>query len=140
MVEPGLLLGLGLLLVALVLLLGLISRQRQLTHRVGAFGCRYVADPETPLLAVPGVAGYGTGRLDWWRLVSLSARPARTWSRDRLKVVGSQELGDVDDRGRPLLVVRCRHDTEEFALTMTTQAYAGLVSWLEARPRRARAF
>lgn len=140
MVEPGLLLVLGALLVALVLLLGLISRQRQLTHRVGSFGCRYVADPEAPLLAVPGVAGYGTGRLDWWRLVSLSARPARSWSRDRLKVVGSRDLGDVDDRGRPLLVVHCRHEEEEFALTMTTQAYAGLVSWLEARPRRARAF
>ncbi|MDO8108267.1 DUF2550 family protein [Isoptericola sp. b441] len=138
--EVELLVGLGVLLVALLLLAALIVRQRALTHRVGSFGCRWAPDPALPLVRTSGMAAYGTGRLDWWRLVSLARRPSRSWSRDRLEIIERHEVPETDDRGRPMVQVHCRHESEEFLLTMTSPAYAGLVSWLEARPRRSRAF
>lgn len=134
---PGIWLGLAALLAALALVAALATRQRRLIRRVGSFTCCWAAGA-AQLAGVPGVAQYGTGRLDWWRSVSLLPRPARSWSREQLEVVQRQELSEHDERGRLLVRVSCRHGAETFTLTMSAPAYAGLVSWLEARPRRIR--
>jgi hypothetical protein len=133
------LVALGAAVIAAGLLMVLIVRQRRLAHRVGSFSCLWSSDPDTPIDGVPGIAQYGAGRLDWWRIVSLAGRPAQTWSRDRLEVLERRNASATDDRGRPLVRLRCGHGEEQFSLTMSTAAYAGLVSWLEARPRGARA-
>src|SRR5690606_26572172 len=72
---------------------------------------------------------------DWWRSASLSPRPARTWQRGELLVTSRTE--DPHRPGRVL--VRCEHRGDEFELSPTDAACAGLVSCPEAahaaRPR-----
>jgi hypothetical protein len=142
------------LLLTLALTCLYVSRQRALSRRVGSFGChlregigaqRALSPTGTPAggAAPPvdrwhiGRGQYCAGRLVWWRTLSLSPRPARTWVRDRLVVVGRTASGEEDDSGTPLLVVTCTHEGEAFELRMTPSAYAGLVSWLESAPRAA---
>ena len=112
-------------------------RQRTLSRRVASFSCLLRdAAPEGPWRA--GVAQYGAGRLMWWTSLSLSPRPARTWSRIRLDLLERTPLDQADELGRPLLQVRCRHLEEVFDLIDSAPACAGLVSWLESAPRQVR--
>lgn len=128
------LLGIGALLLVLLVPVGLyVSRQRTLSQRVGSFACQLRAEHEGAWTA--GIAQYGTDRLDWWRTLSLSVRPAHSWSRSELTLVERVRLDEVDELGGTLLRVHCRHHEERFQLTMSEAACAGLVSWLESGPR-----
>ena len=127
----GAVLGAVVLVLVVVVLLG-ASRLRVLSGRIGSFVCaaRLAGAPEGTW--TPGIAHYGAGRIDWWRSWSLAPRPARTWWRQDLEVVGRSpldRLGDAD-----LLVVRCRYHDTDFELTMSPDALAGLTAWLEAAP------
>ncbi len=140
--EPIAAVVLGAVLLAVVgVVLLYLSRQRTLARRVGSFSCamRPEGDPATDRGHArpwrPGIAQYATGRLLWWRAVSLAPRPACTWSRSELTLVERIPVDAVDEHGQPLLLVRCRHGDDEFQLTMSAPACAGLVSWLEAGPR-----
>lgn len=138
---------LGVLLLGAVLVAFLyLSRQRALAHRVGSFACGLRPDdpeggasgggaPGAGRHWAPGIAQYASGRLLWWRAHSLAPRPAHSWSRSQLTLVERIALDTVDDQGRAMLLVRCRHGDEHFQLTMSVPACAGLVSWLEAGPR-----
>ncbi|QTE28748.1 DUF2550 domain-containing protein [Pengzhenrongella sicca] len=108
------------------------SRIRTLSGRVGSFEC--AARPAQPADGpwVAGIAQYGAGRLDWWRSWSLAPRPSRSWRRAQFEVVGRVSLAGAG-RG-DLYLVRCRHLDDDFELTMSPEAYAGLASWLEAAP------
>lgn len=129
-----------------IVVLGL-ARLRTLNRRVSAFACGerllgttgaagelvHIGEPG-PWVA--GIAQYGAGRLIWWRIWSLSPRPARTWRRTELQVLDRRPMSD---EGRPdIFRVRCRHQGAEFELAMSPDAYAGLMSWLESAPPRAR--
>lgn len=124
----------GAVLVLAVCVLGW-QRRRALTGRVASFSCslRFAPVPEAPW--VRGIAQYGTGRLMWWRLLSLSFRPTRTWSRSELVVLDRVDLPGTDQQGRSLVQVTCRHREDEFQLMLSAPALAGLVSWLESGPR-----
>jgi hypothetical protein len=104
-------------------------RLAALAGRVGSFACglRPEHGHGEPLA---GIAQYGVGRLDWWRTTSLSPRPKETWDRSELVVVHRAE--DPHRPGKVLL--RCQHGQEEFDLSLSRAACAGLVSWLEAAP------
>lgn len=131
------LLGVGALLLVLAVVAGLfLSRQRTLSHRVASFTCLLRESEPAPW--TPGIAQYGSGRLMWWRTLSLSPRPARTWSRSELTLVERVPLDEQDEAGRPLLLVHCRHRGHAFSLMMSAPACAGLVSWLESGPRSMR--
>lgn len=131
--------GVQIALVALVVVLAVatviglaFSRWQTLNRRVGSFTCavrRGTGDAPW----VSGVAQYGAESLYWWRLWTLSPRPARTWSRSRLEVI---ERGALDGTSRldRTLLVRCEIDGEQLDLVMSPEAYAGLTSWLEAAP------
>lgn len=137
--EPVALVVLGLVLLTVALLAAmLLLRRRALARRVGSFICVW-SPPDMPVAGVPGISQYATGRLVWWKVVSLSFTPAKVWSRDELTLLSREELGEVDPWGRPIVRARCLHREDTFCLTMSENAYSGLVSWLEARPRRARA-
>ena len=112
------------------------SRQRTLTRRVASFGCLLRDAPAGPWR--PGIAQYGVGRLMWWTGLSLSPRPARTWGRAHLELLGRTPLGQIDDRGRPLVQLRCQHRDAQFDVIISAPACAGLVSWLESAPRQVR--
>ena len=123
--------------VAAVLAVGVLGwqRRRALTGRVASFSCslRFAPVPAAPWAR--GIAQYGTGRLMWWRLLSLSFRPTRTWARSELTIAERTDLPGTDQQGRPLVQVTCRYRGEEFQLMLSAPALAGLVSWLESGPR-----
>ncbi|GAA3213424.1 DUF2550 domain-containing protein [Oerskovia jenensis] len=122
--------AIGLLLaVALVIGLGAL-RLRAIAHRVGSFECsaRPAGDGQSSWSL--GIAHYGVGRIDWWRCWSLSLRPARTWRRQDLVIVSRRPL----DEDRDLFLVECSYEGVRFELSMSSGAYAGLASWLEAAP------
>ena len=131
------LVGIGLLLLAVVVVVGLfLSRQRTLSQRVGSFACGLRLEGDDPPAGwTPGIAQYATGRLVWWRSLSLSPRPAHTWYRADLMVLERTPLDEVDESGQPLLQLRCLHRGETFSVTLGSAAWAGLVSWLESGPR-----
>lgn len=126
-----------------------LTRLHSLNHRVGSFVC--YSRPLTvhadaagdgapagggsgPVPWSQGIAHYAVGRLDWWRVWSLSPRPARAWDRSELKVLGRKPMDEVV---RPdVLVVRCQHRAVTFELAMSRDAYAGMMSWLESAPPR----
>lgn len=125
--------ALGLLLAALVVVgLGAL-RLRALSHRVGSFECGARPAGVESASWTLGIAHYGVGRIDWWRSWSLSWRPARTWARHDLTIVGREPFTGADARPDSYLV-RCRYRGQEFQLTMARAAYEGLASWLEAAP------
>jgi len=137
---PGTLLALGALLLVLAgLAAALVWRRRVIARRPGSFACLWSALPETQGSRVPGIAQFGHKRLAWFRVVSLSPRPVHSWSREALETLDRRPLDQVDHRGRPIVRVHCRHEGQEFVLVMSASAYAGLVSWLEAGPRRLQA-
>lgn len=150
------LVGIGVLLLAVGVVVGLfLSRQRALSKRVGSFTCALRVEPggaaggrlgpgggasvehpeRTAAGWTPGVAQYATGRLVWWRSLSLAPRPAHTWYRADLDVLERTRLEEVDESGQPLLRVLCRHRGDTFSLVLGSAAWAGLVSWLESGPR-----
>jgi hypothetical protein len=128
-----------------VLLLGTVvlvmTRLHALNRRVGSFECgvRLVeagaGDGATgPRPWSTGIAQYGVGRLDWWRVWSLAPRPVWSWRRADLVVLGRHPMEAV---GRPdVFAVRCVHRGVEFELSMSPDAYAGMMSWLESVPPR----
>ena len=123
-------------------------RLRTLTHRVGWFECGLrrlpPADrPVPPEAAGPGatrpapirgIAHYAVGRIDWWPRWSVSMRPAISWSRADLTVLVRLPAAPGDAARAGLAVVRLSRQGEDFELTMSDAAYAGLASWLEAAP------
>lgn len=83
-----------------------------------------------------GVARYGPGHLDWFRIFSLSPRPTTVWPQAGLTVLGRRpvEGGEVFAVLPGALVVRCLAAGEEIELAISMDAYVGLASWLEGAP------
>ncbi len=83
-----------------------------------------------------GVARYEHGRIDWFRVFSPSLRPARTFERDLLEVTGHRAPA-APERHAVLpgsTVVGARYGDDDLELAMSSEAYTGLASWLEASP------
>ncbi|MPV38132.1 DUF2550 family protein [Georgenia subflava] len=117
----------------LVLVVGLVLfavRVRRLGRRIGSFEC--ARRPAGQRDWTSGLAVYGVGRIDWYRLVSLRMRPSRSFVQQDLVIVDRVRRGSADQ----VVEARCRHRGEEFELAMVATAYSGLVSWLEAAPPR----
>jgi hypothetical protein len=125
------------LVVILLLIIGVASRRRYLTRSVGAFDCsiRLAERPRGKGWRL-GVGRYESDRVDWYRLFSVSPRPATSLQRAEL---------DVLERRRPAgpetfavlagsIIARCRYRGEQVELAMTEQAYTGFASWLESAP------
>jgi len=106
-----------------------VSRVHTLNRRVGSFHCAVGRSPQGPWSS--GVAQYGAERLYWWRYRSLATRPRARWQRAGLTVVAREAHGGQ-------LVVTCRpgSSSEPVHLLMSAEAYAGLLSWIEATPSR----
>lgn len=115
----------------LALLAGFVLvRARALDRLVGSFSCavREVGSQRW----TSGVAAYGVGRIDWYRLVSISPRPRHRWSRTALDV-DPQRLA-LPGGPAGVVEVRCRAAGKDFHLALTGAALDGLTSWLESRP------
>ena len=122
----------GVVVVLVLVLAAGASRLRTLSHRVGSFQCNVRPAGNPGAAWSLGIAHYAVGRIEWWRCWSLAARPARTWDREQLVVTGRVPLDQAGQHDQYL--VRCRYDDIDLELAMSSGAYAGLASWLEAAP------
>lgn len=122
------------LVVAMLVIVIGFSRLRALTTHVGSFeaALRDRTTSDTAERWVSGFGVYGHDTLVWWRSWSLRWRPERRWDRHSFVVTARVPL---DQAGRPdLFLVQCRCVDDVFDLTMSSGAYSGLASWLEAAP------
>jgi hypothetical protein len=115
-----------------MLLIAFAVRVRRLAHRVGSFECAF--RPAGRKDWTSGIAVFGVGRVDWYRLVSLSLRPTRSFARESLEV-GSR-VHRPSNGGGQVMEIRCRLEGEDVELAMKRESLAGLVSWLESAPPR----
>lgn len=129
----GLLLWLEIVSAAvLVVVFAFLARRVYLARTVGSFDCSIRPAQGAGGWAI-GVARYGSGRLDWFRVFSLSPRPSRVFHRDRLEIIGRRTPEGVNTLAGDL-IVRCRYEVEDLDFAMSTNAYLGLSSWAEAAP------
>jgi Protein of unknown function (DUF2550) len=128
----------GLLALALVLVaVYLVVRRRLLARYGGTFDLSVRVRSHRPGRGwVLGVGRYNNDALEWFRIFSLSLRPAKTYRRNKLEVGqrrsarGAEEYALYDDA----IVVECRYADQSVELAMTESALTGLLAWLEAAP------
>ncbi len=117
---------------ACLLLLLFVARRIFLARAVGSFDCS-IRDLGSGSWSF-GIARYGAGRLDWYRVFSLSPKPSRVYRRDRLEIIGRRDPTAVPVVLGGELIVRCRYDDRDLDLALSEDAYVGLSSWAEAAP------
>lgn len=120
----------GALVLALVAVGLLLLRVQRLGNRVGSFECARRPGGDDPWTS--GIAVFGAGRVDWWRLVSWAPTPTASWRRADLEVLGRRRRGP--EGAGAVVEAHIRHLGEEFELAMMAESFAALVSWLEAAP------
>ena len=128
----------GLLALALILVaVCLIVRRRLLARAGGTFDLSVRVRSQRPGRGwVLGLGRYNDDALEWFRIFSLSLRPAYAYRRGCLEVsrrrspAGAEEYELYDDA----VVVECRYRDEPLELAMTESALTGLLAWLEAAP------
>jgi hypothetical protein len=128
-----------LLVIVLVLLLVIVLRRYLLTGDLGSFDCslrRERGGHSNTGRWMLGVARYGSDRLDWYRLFSMSPRPWRSFERARLMIVEQrrQASGEGYSVMPGAVIVRCAYGRLVLELAMTESAYTGLSTWLESAP------
>lgn len=134
MTTTGQVIAASLLLLLVLLLVGsFVVRRSLLLRGIGAVEIWIKLSPRRWTL---GVGWYGGDELSWYRVFSLSPRPARVLVRGQLEVVERRRPGERDaivlPRNATILACRTPHRIEQVA--MSTGAVNGLLSWLEAQP------
>ena len=131
----GVLLAIGIIGVTLVVLVavGFYVRLRTLGRRVGSFECAL----QTPTGWASGVAHYGQEQLSWYRIISLSPRPAQVWSRAAI-VVRDRIHREGADGPSGIVDVTCEISGHSVVVARRTGSYSGFASWLESAPPRER--
>lgn len=123
-----------------LLLLGVISlvvRQRVLSRHGGTFELSYrVRSAGAGRAWILGLGRYSGEELQWFRLMSLSPRPKRSWPRSRLSYTSRRE----PDRAEQValypghVVISCQCPDGELELGLSQAALMGFQAWLESRP------
>ena len=116
--------------IALVLLTGgFLARLRYLAGQVGSFEC--AMRPAGGQRWLSGVASFRLDSLEWYRLVSFSTRPSRSWSRLNLEL---SEVRRRREQGRVVEVhcVDATRSPEGFDLAMMEESHSALIAWVES--------
>jgi len=116
--------------VAVLAMIGILARQRQMLRTMGAL----------PLAVQRGNRWlYGVGRyvgaeLRWYRAIGVGTRPSRVLHRGQVEVLGRRGRRESESGSLPptVVIVECRAGGEMFALAIGESAYTGFVSWLES--------
>lgn len=122
-----------LLLLLLLLVVGFVVRRSLLLRGIGAVEIWIKLSSRRWALGVGWFAGE---ELAWYRVFSLSPRPARVLVRGQIEIVERRQPGERDaivlPRGTIILACQTPHRIEQVA--MSSGAVNGLLSWLEAQP------
>ncbi|MGI8652781.1 MAG: DUF2550 domain-containing protein [Geodermatophilaceae bacterium] len=134
MTTTGKLIAASLLLLLVVLLvISFFVRRSLLLRGIGAVEMWIKLSPRRWSL---GVGWFGGDELSWYRVFSLSPRPARVLVRGQLEVVERRQQSERDaivlPRATSILACQTPHRLELVA--MSPGAVNGLLSWLEAQP------
>lgn len=134
MTITGKIIAASLLLLLLVLLVvGFVIRRSLLLRGIGAVEIWIKLSPRRWSL---GVGWFDGDELSWYRVFSLSPRPARVLVRGQLQVVERRKPSERDaivlPRKTVILACQTPHRLEQVA--MSAGAVNGLLSWLEAQP------
>jgi hypothetical protein len=138
LVVPLAVLGATALFVVLAGLVALVVRRVLLRRGVGTFECSL--RQESPQDGAGGwrlgVGRYERDRLDWFRLVTVSPRPARSLARGRLAILGRRapERPELRSLAPGWVVVRCAYGALTVEFAMSEPAANGLATWLESGP------
>lgn len=114
-----------------------LARRVVLARGVGTFDCALRSDSRQGGRGwVLGVARYEADRLDWFRVLTVSPRPTRSLSRERLVILDRREPDDVSSYAilPGWVVVVCAYGASTLELAMSDPAYNGLAAWLESAP------
>lgn len=127
------------LILLLFLLYGiaLIVRRRLLARHGGTFELSYRAHGEHPGRGwLLGIGRYSGQSLEWFRIFSLSPRPKRVWTRDRLSYSGRRSPAGAEEMSLygGHVVVSCHYADEPLEIAMSEASLTGFQSWLEAGP------
>ena len=120
----------ALVVLVLVLLIGgFLARLRYLAGQVGSFEC--AMRPAGGQRWLSGVASFRLDSLEWYRLVSFSTRPSRSWSRLNLEL---SEVRRRREQGRVVEVhcVDATRSPEGFDLAMMEESHSALIAWVES--------
>ncbi|MBD3689930.1 DUF2550 domain-containing protein [Nanchangia anserum] len=79
-----------------------------------------------------GFCSYEATALSWYKLVSLSMRPHKTWSRSGMSL--GHATRRTDNEGTVWIAVPVTADGHRFFLFLSEADYNGLISWCEAAP------
>jgi len=122
-----------LLLLFVLLIVGFVVRRSLLLRGIGAVEIWIKLSGRRWSL---GVGWFDGDELSWYRVFSLSPRPARVLVRGQVEVVERRQPSERDaivlPRRTVILVCRTPHRAEQVA--MSAGAVNGLLSWLEAQP------
>jgi hypothetical protein len=132
---------------ALVLLAGLVVgvllvRRIWLGRRGAALSCALRLAPMRPGYGWRlGVVRYTPGRLEWFRVFSLSPQPSCTLVRRSIGIVARRAPRGLELHSIPhgAVVLRCRARTadgepRDLELAMSERAVTGFLAWLESAP------
>lgn len=133
---PILLLGIGMLFVALVVVLLLALRPLLVSRSRGAFECTV---RRRGLVGGSswqhGLMRFGTDRLRWFRAFSLRLRPELVLRRSQIRGVTRQRLpAQVEDGEERCLIEFRLSGGREVSAIVDMASGAALNSWLEAAP------
>jgi hypothetical protein len=124
--------------VAVVLVVVVFTARRIVLSRSrGAFDCSFRRRVDTGEGGwSTGVATYGPGELRWYRMFSLRVRPSRIWRRSEMSIkeFRAPQGGEVYAVLPGAVVVTCTLGSQEMQLAMSSEAYTGFASWIEAAP------
>ena len=132
-----------LLLLVLLYGLGLVLRRRWITRDGGTFELSHRVRAGTEAGRrrarrgwVLGLGRYSDGRLEFFRIFSLSLRPLYVLERGDLHYDGQREPEGAEAHSLYAghVVVSCRSSAGPFDLAMTPEAVTGFLSWLESAP------
>jgi len=122
-----------LLLLLLLLVVGFVIRRSLLLRGIGAVEIWVKLSPRRWSL---GVGWFDGDDLSWYRVFSLSPRPARVLVRGQLQVVERRQPSERDAivLPRKTVILVCQTPQRIEQVAMSAGAVNGLLSWLEAQP------
>lgn len=130
--------GIGIVVLALLLLLGLLFLRRAVIARGGGTIelCVRVSTMVPGRGWAVGVGRFVGDELRWYRMFSLSVRPRRVLSRRSMSI---ERRRRPDERERLVLpadwtIVRCIAPSGPVEIAMAVRTVTGFLSWVESAP------